>query len=200
VKDRNFYSEIGKLGWLASKDKNYKRLKIIRQKYDENPKICKTCGSIISFEKHRNDFCSHKCAATFSNKNRHLIRNNGFCLYCGKETRKKKYVRKFCNKTCEFFYSVEYKIKHNIKIYPKTLRKYLILKRGVFCSRCKNTIWMGKNIPLELHHIDGNYLNDDLDNLELLCPNCHSITDTYKGKNKGKGRLFRNHPKSLYIT
>ena len=53
------------------------------------------------------------------------------------------------------------------------------------CESCGLTEWKGEEIPLELHHIDGNHFNNDLDNLQLLCPNCHSLTDSYCGrKNK----------------
>lgn len=52
------------------------------------------------------------------------------------------------------------------------------------CENCGLTEWMGKPIPLELHHKDGNHYNNDLGNLEILCPNCHAQTNTYKGKNK----------------
>lgn len=52
------------------------------------------------------------------------------------------------------------------------------------CSNCNLTEWLGKPIPIELDHIDGNNLNNNLDNLRLLCPNCHALTDTYRGKNK----------------
>ena len=47
-------------------------------------------------------------------------------------------------------------------------------------------------MPLEVEHIDGNYLNNSEENLDLICPNCHSLTATYKGANKGKGRKERN--------
>ncbi len=53
------------------------------------------------------------------------------------------------------------------------------------CQNCFNETWQGKPIPLELHHIDGNRLNNNLKNLNLLCPNCHSQTDNYRGKNIG---------------
>jgi 5-methylcytosine-specific restriction endonuclease McrA len=43
-------------------------------------------------------------------------------------------------------------------------------------------------IPLEVEHIDGNWKNNKEENLELICPNCHSLTKTYKGGNRGKGR------------
>lgn len=51
------------------------------------------------------------------------------------------------------------------------------------CEVCNLSEWMNKNIPLELDHIDGNRLNNFLDNLRLLCSNCHAQTDTYCGKN-----------------
>lgn len=45
------------------------------------------------------------------------------------------------------------------------------------------TEWNGKPIPLELHHKDGNHYNNDLTNLEVLCPNCHAQTDNCSCKN-----------------
>ncbi len=52
------------------------------------------------------------------------------------------------------------------------------------CEGCGLTAWKGKPIPLELHHKDGNHNNNELNNLELLCPNCHAFTDNYRGKGK----------------
>jgi hypothetical protein len=45
---------------------------------------------------------------------------------------------------------------------------------------------MGQRIPLEIHHVDGNPDNETKENLQILCPNCHAQTDTYKGKNMGR--------------
>ena len=64
--------------------------------------------------------------------------------------------------------------------------KKRLLKDGVFkhiCQVCNNTHWLSKPIPLELHHIDGNSNNNSLDNLQILCANCHALTDTYRAKN-----------------
>lgn len=52
------------------------------------------------------------------------------------------------------------------------------------CESCGATEWRGKPIPLELHHIDGNRKNNTLSNINLLCPNCHALTDNYRGGNK----------------
>jgi 5-methylcytosine-specific restriction endonuclease McrA len=55
------------------------------------------------------------------------------------------------------------------------------------CESCGNAAWMGAEIPLELHHVDGNPNNNSLENLLILCPNCHAQTENYKSKNS-KGR------------
>jgi len=52
------------------------------------------------------------------------------------------------------------------------------------CERCGNKEWLGTLIPLELHHKDGDRTNNQLGNIELLCPNCHSFTDNYRGGKK----------------
>lgn len=67
-------------------------------------------------------------------------------------------------------------------IQSSTLKRRLI-KEGYFkhqCSNCKLERWLDKPIPLELDHIDGNHSNNTLSNLRLLCPNCHTLTPTYR--------------------
>lgn len=50
------------------------------------------------------------------------------------------------------------------------------------CEICGNTEWLGFPIPLELHHINGVHTDNRLENLQILCPNCHAQTDNYSGK------------------
>ena len=54
------------------------------------------------------------------------------------------------------------------------------------CECCGLEEWMGKPIPLKLHHKDGDRHHNELENYELLCPNCHAFTDSYRGKNSRK--------------
>lgn len=67
------------------------------------------------------------------------------------------------------------------------IKKHLIKDRGRICESCSNTEWMKNPIPLEIHHIDGDRTNNDYDNLQLVCPNCHSLTSNYRGRNVKKG-------------
>ena len=54
------------------------------------------------------------------------------------------------------------------------------------CSSCGITKWNGKPLTLQLHHINGNNRDNRLENLTFLCPNCHSQTDNFSGKNARK--------------
>lgn len=51
------------------------------------------------------------------------------------------------------------------------------------CSRCGINTWLGERLSLHLDHVDGNRFNNDRSNLRFLCPNCHSQTPTYCGRN-----------------
>lgn len=64
------------------------------------------------------------------------------------------------------------------------LKPHLIEVRGHRCEQCNLSSWLGQKIMLELDHIDGNRTNNYLDNLRLLCPNCHAQTPTWRGRNR----------------
>lgn len=72
--------------------------------------------------------------------------------------------------------------------YENTYRlKLRLIRAGLkakVCEECLLSEWRGQEIPLELHHEDGDKKNNQLFNLKLLCPNCHALTDNYRGKNK----------------
>ena len=67
-----------------------------------------------------------------------------------------------------------------------SLKKHLISRRGHTCECCKLGEWMNELISLELHHVDGDRTNNNHENLQLLCPNCHSYTENYRGKRARK--------------
>ena len=66
------------------------------------------------------------------------------------------------------------------KLRNRLLREFIFPHE---CSVCHNTTWNDKPIPIELDHKDGNKYNNNLDNLRLICPNCHAQTHNYKSKN-----------------
>ena len=127
------------------------------------------------------------------------------CKNCGKELSKNQKNNVFCCSTC----SNQYRSKETIrkweenseptKSIPRAIRKYLIEQAGYKCEKCG---WGEINestgcSPLEIHHIDGNWTNNKRDNLQVLCPNCHSLTPNYKALNCN-GRKDRLSTKKMY--
>jgi len=78
---------------------------------------------------------------------------------------------------------------NSVKKNGKTTLKAIINLRGRKCENCGLTEWQGEPINLEIHHVDGNHNNNELENIQLLCPNCHSYTDNYCGKNTNSGKI-----------
>lgn len=84
-------------------------------------------------------------------------------------------------------------------LYPATLsntgfiRHYLVEKFGEKCSRCgwKERHPITGKVVVEVEHIDGDWRNNSPENLTLLCPNCHALTATFRGLNRGRGRAMR---------
>jgi hypothetical protein len=127
-----------------------------------------------------------------------LPRSN--CLACGKEVNRHEKI--YCNGHCqkEWFY-MRY-ISRWIKGLEsgwviggvsKYVKRWLVEQRGEKCERCgwnKVHSVTGK-VPIEIEHIDGNWMNCRPKNLAVLCPNCHSLTPTFRGLNRGKGRELR---------
>ena len=72
--------------------------------------------------------------------------------------------------------------------YPTNKLRKRIIKENILpykCNNCGIDKWNGSDIVLQLDHINGESTDHRLENLQLLCPNCHSQTDTWCGKNKG---------------
>lgn len=165
-------------------------------KYNKpKPKYCINCGGEIKIKEGKK-FCSQSCAASYNNKNREhddntknkisnsvreYIKENGSIIDKIKFSKEKwQQIRKKRRETNrKKLMEADYK---DLKF--ETLRKRIILEQDEKCNKCGVHEWFGKKIPLEMDHKDGDNSNNERENLEALCPNCHSITDTWRGKNK----------------
>lgn len=184
-----------------------KKLLLLRiEEYEKNPKLCRYCKTPIDYKfKNKKDFCNRSCAASFNNlgisrnlkikddiDSVHIVKEIKICIECNTPILSKN-GKKFCGNKC--FTLNKFKKYDQLflegKIYHEaTLRRHI---RKIYdkCCECGILEWNNKPIILEIHHIDGDSKNNKLENLQLLCPNCHSQTDNHKSKNKGNGRHCR---------
>ena len=163
------------------------------EKYLSSPKYCKECNEVVPYEKRNiNVFCSSSCSASYNNKKKTKAKAKPKCIVCGVECKSKNST--YCGAKCQSKNKnqVSLSMWEDAGIYPgKTLIKRYLCEQKSGCWNCGIIDWMNKPIVLELEHIDGNAYNNSKTNLSLLCPNCHSQTSTYKGKNMGNGRVER---------
>lgn len=208
IKDCNTLNDVARK--LFNKANYYNREKV-KQLFEENgidwknwlesKKVkkelyCLNCGEKLKRGQYK--FCSSSCSAIYNNK---LRKKKKYCLNCGKEL--KAHQEKYCSFKCQHDYQQKLFLENWKKgnenglkgLYgiSSHIRNYLLKKNNYKCECCG---WGEKNvftntIPLEIHHKDGNYENNSEDNLQVLCPNCHSLTATFKSHNK-VGRKGRN--------
>ncbi len=193
------------IGLILNRTKRSVKEKLCKLDLRENKIIttektyCYNCGNeIIDFKKNKRKFCSRNCSAIYNNKIYPKRKNNeklSNCINCKKELNY--YQFKYCSKFCESEYKekiVFQKIENgDITLDSRYYKRYLIKKYGEKCMKCG---WHETNstsgfIPIQLEHKDGNSENHNLNNLELLCPNHHSLTPTFGILNKGNGRKRR---------
>lgn len=201
------HSEAGKLG-----AKKTHALWI--ERYKNNPKLCRKCNEILPYEKRKNVFCGHSCAASFNNigvcrvekkqKNNKVLsgrrpykcrkrkeREIKSCIVCGTLHKGSKFCSTICAKKHHWQIYINNMEINGFAVHPHTAKKYLKERYGDCCSICGLTEWCEKEIVLILDHIDGNAGNWALTNLRLVCPNCDSQLPTFKNRNKGRGRYSR---------
>lgn len=186
-----------------------------RRKVKKETVKCLNCGKEfevpIGWKGHTNKFCSQSCAASYNNRKRgnkplikHLV-----CEYCGKDLYNKQDGTRFCSRECQNKkeqeeYIARWKngeetgIKGKYEISTR-IRQYLLEKHNCKCEKCG---WGEENpvthkVPLQIHHIDGDCLNNKEENLQLLCPNCHSLTETFGNLNKNSKRVFRKQKENI---
>lgn len=147
-------------------------------------------------------FCK-VCKREFINKqslshHEKMCKGNRECNSCGKVLTRGKFCSLKCSRDNDYKLYIEKWLNEEINGTKKSghsnyLKRYLIEMFGEKCSLCgwDKINQITKKVPVEVDHIDGNHKNNKSNNIRLLCPNCHSLTVTYKALNKGKGRKFR---------
>ena len=121
-----------------------------------------------------------------------------YCQNCGEQIKDGYYDRKFCSCKCSQDFVRNEKVKR-WKEHPEEfngeytypfIKRYFLEKNNFKCEECgwgKQNPYTG-NVTLELHHIDGDCTNNREENIQLLCPNCHSLTKTFGSLNKESKR------------
>lgn len=199
---RQLQSRITKSNWQRG-IYNFKLRPLINRECNNSQ--CLKIFSVKPYDPKR--YCSSNCAAIVNNKLRKRLSrplHTHRCFGCNKIfTRDFRW--KYCSVKCQIYLNYKTYISHwklgnangetgiRTKEISAHIRRYLRLKFKNRCSRCG---WNKKNVisgrvPLEINHIDGNSSNNQEKNLELLCPNCHSLTPNFKNLNKGNGREWR---------
>lgn len=152
--------------------------------------ICENCGNEHSAEFGSGRFCSLKCSRAFSTKNKRIEINERVSNTLKGRVSTQLSDEAKSNKIAKFVKTRKTNLFNNLITCDFITLSYEKKKQRIYheqsgqCNKCNNSTWLDSSIPLELEHIDGNRKNNDRSNLELLCPNCHALTSTWRGRNK----------------
>jgi hypothetical protein len=124
------------------------------------------------------------------------------CKNCKKECKRKGKI--YCSNACQTLYRKKVLINKwlqgehpgctkNKYRFHRTIREWLIAQCKNKCPKCgwSEVNPVTKKVPLEINHKDGDSTNHSKNNVEVLCPNCHSLTPNYKSLNNNHGRTYR---------
>lgn len=167
---------------------------------------CKNCDIDLVGKDYRAKYCSRSCAAAMNNKLFPKKIRQTPILVCTCDLNTLEYFTQ-CTKhpersmqTPSAWLNGAWRGGTDISL-SKIIREFLLKKVNYACEKCGfNTVHPddGRSI-LEVNHIDGNGLNHSPNNLEVICPNCHALTSSYRGRNVGSGRpvsyLRKTHPR-----
>jgi hypothetical protein len=163
---------------------------------EENKRECLEC-SLRIYDLDKIKFCSRSCAATHNNrlhvKRKKQVATVEFfqCLFCEIEcTRRKNSLAKFCSVKCQMAARQDEVFKkiedgNYTGLGRNSFKAYLVEKISPNCAECgQEPFWNGKKLTLDMDHIDGDRGNNVIENLRLLCPNCHTQTETWGRKTR----------------
>lgn len=190
-----------KCDWDNEKDRLYDLVINKKQSLKSVGRLYNCTGTTI---KHAIERCFNIKLPLITNQYRNSSRKrlSLYCINCGKNITKKRYRgRLYCNKKCMDEYrnntyinkwksgEIDGTISNKVDL-SDYIRNYLLKKVEYKCELC------GWNIvnkytgvcPLHIYHKDGNALNNKEENLQVLCPNCHSLTENYGSRNKNACR------------
>lgn len=166
-------------------------------KIKDRNRSCKQCTASFMRKDLRQEFCSRSCSATFHNAGK---RRHGFqspkCISCESlSSNKSGYCTKACRQNHEIELWLDGKLDGHQKYkHAAYVQRYLEQRSRKVCEMPDCTEQRvrdnGRHI-LQVDHIDGNWRNNKPENLRLICPSCHALTDTFAGYNKGKGRTWK---------
>ena len=129
------------------------------------------------------------------------------CLNCNEIIPFKGYTynHKYCDNKCQAEFRQKKCLERDTKLFLEAklkrrpnIRSVLTNLRGYKCEECNISEYNGKHIVLQVDHVNGDPYNDDPKNLRLLCPNCHSQTETFAGANRGNGRWTKENLARYY--
>lgn len=167
-------------------------------------KTCEECSSEFETTDRRKRFCNRSCSAKFNNKGvtRHGVPSSS-CLRCGVKTVPYRNKSGYCSTSCRQEHEIEQWLAGNLSgcwkySYAAYVRRWLERKTNTSCEACGfNTLRTDGTNILQVDHIDGNWENNRPENVRLLCPNCHAMTDNWGAKNMGNGRKWKSQYKQF---
>lgn len=202
-RDGMSHSDAGKIGQVKSVVVHRERYEARMKAYLLSPNHCGQCGCLLNYESRSRKFCSKSCSAKFNNSDKKIIKKCPACQtdfageteYCSrdcwknnarqqKQKRREEYIGRWMLGLENGFYdTASFKVSDYIRVHLFEANKFS-------CCLCK---WsrvnpFTKKIPLQIHHKDGNAKNCSKDNLELLCPSCHSLTENFGSRNENSKR------------
>ena len=168
--------------------------------------ICEKCNKEVKVEFGSGRFCSRPCAnSRVKSKETKEKTSKSLRRFCNENPNRHKDYKDYKPRSNTILTVEEYEVwitklrktreinllnKEFSKIAKSALKKRISLEQEKSCGHCGLDIWRDIPITLELDHVSGDREDNSRENLICLCPNCHSQTDTWRGRNKKVGSKF----------